>query len=227
MSVLLLCEDRTLADALDSQLRSRGRELTVCSVDGLLADPALADDAILINALLIPGNAVGPGLPVAQQKLLSVLATRLRCYLALSDARVLEGLDAETLLTENATPAPVTVEAQRLAAMEEALLVAPCQSLVLRTGPLIAAGGENFLAALLDNLMAGEVVRLRNAAQSCPTPVSDLSRVLSAMVDQLLCGAPCRGIYHYQSGGSCSACAFAEIAYAHASQYLANAPAIV
>ncbi|WP_022960555.1 sugar nucleotide-binding protein [Spongiibacter tropicus] len=227
MSVLLLCEDRTLATALDSQLSSRGRALKRLSADELLADPALADGAILINALLIPGEAVGPSLPLVQKNLLSLLASRLQCYIALSDARVLEGLDADTALTENVTPAAMTVEAQRLAEMEEGLLSAPCQSLVLRAGPLIASSGENFLAALLESLMAGEVVGLRNAGQSCPTPVSDLARVLSAMVDQLTCGAPCRGIYHYQSSGSCSAYAFAEIAYAHASQYLANAPDIV
>ncbi len=91
MSVLLLCEDRTLATALDSQLSSRGRALKRLSADELLADPALADGAILINALLIPGEAVGPGLPLVQKNLLSLLASRLQCYIAISDARVLEG----------------------------------------------------------------------------------------------------------------------------------------
>lgn len=227
MSILLLCDDRTLAAALDGQLRSRGRVLQSLSPEALLAEPSLADGAIVINALLVPGRPVTEALLATQQQLLAALSTHLQSYLQISDARVLEGLDEETQLAENVTPAPVSVEAQRLVELEEALLSAPCQALILRAGPLIAPGGDNFLSALLRSLIAGDVVGLRNTLQSCPTPVSDLARVVSAMVDQLLCGAPCRGIYHYQSSGSCSAYAFAEIAYAHASQYLANAPDIV
>ncbi len=226
MSVLLLCEDSALSQALSAQLASRGRSLACHSAEQLLAAPELADGAILINALLIPGQLFSEHMAVLQQRLLDELGARLRSYIALSDARVLAELDDDHPPAENATPAPAAGDAVCLAAAEEALLAAPLQGLVLRSGPLIATSGDNVLSAFISALKAGEVVALNNGSHSCPTPVSDLARVLSAMVDQLSCGAHCRGIYHYQSSGSSSAYAFAEVAFAHASQYLAGSPDI-
>ncbi len=226
VSVLLLCEDTALSQALNAQLASRGRQLTHCTPAELLADVGLADGAILVNASLMPGQPFTEELAAMQRRLLVELGPQLRSYIVLSDPRVLAALGDDSPLSENATPAPQDEDGKRLAAMEEVLLASPVQSVVLRSGPLIATAGDNILSAFIRALKAGEAVGLNHGAHSCPTPVSDLARVLSAMIDQLYCGATCRGIYHYQSSGSTSAYAFAEVAYAHSSQYLAGAPDI-
>ncbi|MBM7422250.1 sugar nucleotide-binding protein [Spongiibacter marinus] len=226
VSVLLLCEDSALAAALQAQLNSRGRELMQLKPSELLAQPHLADGAILVNALLTPGEPVTDAVVDIQAELISAVGPKLRCYLGLSDARVVAALDREEPVAENATPAPQGRDAVRLAAMEEQLLSASLQALILRTGPLIATDGDNLLSAFIKALKAGQALGLDDSQQSAPTPVGDLARVLSAMIDQLSCGALCRGIYHYQSSGATSAYAFAEVAYAHAGQYLATPPDI-
>ena len=212
--------------ALQAQLNSRGRELLQLKPSELLAQPHLADGAILVNALLTPGEPVTDAVVDIQAELISAVGPKLRCYLGLSDARVVAELDREEPVAENATPAPQGQDAVRLAAMEEQLLSAPLQALILRTGPLIATDGDNLLSAFIKALKAGQALGLDDSQQSAPTPVGDLARVLSAMIDQLSCGALCRGIYHYQSSGATSAYAFAEVAYAHAGQYLATPPDI-
>ena len=226
VSVLLLCEDTALGQALQAQLSSRGREMSWLKASEILAQPELADGAILVNALLIPGAPVASVLADIQAQLLACVGARLRSYLSLSDARVLASLDREVAVAENATPAPAGEHAVQLAEMEEQLLFAPLQALVLRTGPLIATEGDNLLSSFVRALKAGEAVGLDDVQQSSPTPVGDLARVLSAMIDQLSCGAACKGVYQYQSSGATSVYAFAEIAYAHAGQYLAAPPDI-
>lgn len=226
VSVLLLCEDLALGQALQLQLSSRGREIQQLEPAALLAEPALADGRIVINALLAPGKPLSLSFVEMQQHLLEALAPRLRSYLVLSDARVLGGVESSVAAAENVIPDPVDEDARQLALLEEQLLASPAQTLILRAGPLIATEGDNFLANFIRALKAGQAVTLDDEMQSAPTPVGDLARVISAMIDQLSCGASCQGIYHYQSSGPSSAYAFAEVAYAHAGQYLAVLPDI-
>lgn len=222
MKVVLVCEEQSLVQALKLHLVSRGRELHWESLDSLRARPSLLDDALLIDGLSL--NLADDGVAARQKSFDSLLALsrqRARVYIALSDARVFDGLaEGDTPLNENTTPESVGKVGKALLAMEEALLSCSLQSLVLRTGPIIAATGDNFLTDFVRALKRGESPVISNQTISSPTAVSDLARVLCAMLEQLNCGANCRGIYHYQSSGPCSAYEFAEVAYAHASQYL-------
>lgn len=213
-----------MTQALRLHMVSRGREMRHESLESLRAQPSILDNALLIDGLSL--NLIDSGVALREKSfdtLLSLGRQRLKAYLALSDSRVFDGLDqADTALNENTTPQASSKVGRALLAVEEALLSYPVQSLVLRTGPLIAASGNNFLTDFIRVLKRGESPAISSQTVSSPTPASDLARVLCAMYEQLNCGAACRGIYHYQSSGSCNAYEFAEIAYAHASQYLAQ-----
>lgn len=71
--------------------------------------------------------------------------------------------------------------------------------LLLRTGHIIGAGQDGFLDRLLQRIRAGGEVVLPTEPRQSWTPAADLARVISALVDQLGCGAAVWGIYHYQN----------------------------
>lgn len=90
--------------------------------------------------------------------------------------------------------------------------------LVLRTGPLVAASGNNLFTEVVERLQGGETVDYTED-KICPTPAADVARVIAAMILQLDCGATPWGVYHYCSSDAASPYNFAEAVLALASQY--------
>lgn len=138
-------------------------------------------------------------------------------YLLLSDARVLGA--AETPQPESAPLAPLNTQGRELAWREQQLRERPLKGLILRTGELFGAAQHGRLHSLVLALRGRGELRLSTTRQCPPTHITDLARVLSAMLDQLACGADCWQTYHYTAAGVTSCYEFAENVLANASQY--------
>jgi dTDP-4-dehydrorhamnose reductase len=138
-------------------------------------------------------------------------------YLLISDARVLGAADGPQ--PETAPPAPLNALGEELAWREQQLRERPLKSLILRSGELFGAAQHGRLHSLVLALRGGGELRLSTTRQCPPTHITDLARVLSAMLDQLACGADCWQTYHYTAAGATSCYEFAENVLANASQY--------
>lgn len=90
--------------------------------------------------------------------------------------------------------------------------------IVLRTGPVFAPSGNNIFTLLIGRLEKGQVLDI-SEDKLCPTPASDIARVIVAMILQLGCGAEPWGTYHYCSSDAASLYSFTEAIVALASQY--------
>ena len=228
MNVVLLSNGGPLADAIRAQFASRGREI-LDSVHVADASDGALRDALVIDARWISplqgGGIASP--PAFYETLLHACARQSALYLLITDGGVFDGanLDDEGA-AENTIPAASSEWGRQLIALEEQVLASNAQTLILRTGTLVAASGDHFLADCVRWFRQSDAVSLRNPRRACPTPVTDLARVVSGMVDQLSCGALCRGVYHYNSSGSSTAFEFAEVSLAYASQFVAVASEI-
>jgi dTDP-4-dehydrorhamnose reductase len=107
----------------------------------------------------------------------------------------------------------------RLLARERHLAERLERLMILRIGPPIAAAGSNLLTHLLAAFRHGGSVPVATEPRFCPTPLADVARVVSGMLDQLDCGAPAWGAFHYHSGDAASCYEFAEVVLAAAAQY--------
>ncbi|CAA0111831.1 dTDP-4-dehydrorhamnose reductase [Zhongshania aliphaticivorans] len=231
VNVVLISPSSSLSDAICNQLHLRLRPFIAISPDDL---PSL-DASLLVEAIVVDCQALvefqgADG--IAENKHAQMLERREvllqfcqeACvpYILLSDGRVFDGFDApHNGCVENDGVTAASLAGRQLAELEVLLTEFSGQGIVLRTGPLIAVEEGGFISDCLVTVRGGKVLPLNDAILSCPTPVSDLARVVSAMVDQLSCGALCRGVYHYNSSGSTSAYEFAEVVCAFASQFVA------
>ena len=231
VNVIVISLPNALSVSLHSQFVSRGR----ASINVPIAELAELDDNLLRGALIIDADALcflqrnTEYADADHQRLLAMRQTFLsRCraldvpYILLSDGRVLGVTgDAQGENLEEEKLAPMCAAGRQLAALEYSLVANGGQGMVLRTGPLIAVQDDNFLSDCLATMRGGKVLRLNDSGLAYPTPVTDLARVISGLVDQISCGTPCRGVYHYCSSGAASAYEFAEVACAFASQFVA------
>lgn len=231
MNVVLISPPGPLSDAIRSQLALRERSLVAIAIDDLHAlDRALLRDAIVIDAdVLACFQASDGGSDESHTQRLAARKSLLQScralevpYLFLSDGRVFDGISEQSHdYLETDDVAAVSSAGKQFAEFERLVSSVAGQGVILRTGPLIATEEGNFLGDCLVTMREGKVLALNDSLMSCPTPVADLARVVSGMVDQLSCGAPCRGVYHYNSSGVASAYEFAEVVYAFASQFVA------
>lgn len=230
VNVVLVSRPGSLSEAIRSQLSTRERPLIVLSMD----DVSAFDTTLLRDAIVVDGDALAylqchDGFADEYHQQMLILRRRLlqACrvmdvpYVFLSDGRVFDGIAEHADCLEQDDIATASVAGRQLAECERLVTGVAGQGVILRTGPLIAAQEGNFLGDCLGAMREGKVLALNDTLMSCPTPVSDLARVVSGMIDQLSCGAPCRGVYHYSSSGAASAYEFAEVVCAFASQFVA------
>lgn len=230
VNVVLISRPGSLNDAISSQLTLRERPLVILSMDDI---PTL-DVKMLRDAIVVDGDAlaylqrhdgfsedVHAQMLTWRRDILQACVAHDIPYLFLSDGRVFDGCLAHTGdCVEHDDIEPASVAGKQLAEYERLVSGFTGQGVVLRTGPLIATQDGNFLSDCLATMREGKVLTLNDTLMACPTPVSDFARVISGLIDQLCCGAPCRGTYHYSSSGSASAYEFAEVVCAFASQFV-------
>ncbi|MEO0435523.1 MAG: sugar nucleotide-binding protein [Pseudomonadota bacterium] len=139
-------------------------------------------------------------------------------YLLLSSDRVFAGGTGRNLLESDPADALEETGAQ-LVGVEERVLHAGEQSLVLRTGPLFAPRGKNLLTRSLQSMALEREAQFDDHNLFCPVASVDVARVLAAILDQLSVGAQAQGVFHYTAGGKTTEYGFAEALLASASQF--------
>ncbi|WP_226666396.1 sugar nucleotide-binding protein [Microbulbifer aggregans] len=127
--------------------------------------------------------------------------------LHLSSYCVLTGGGARKKIDEDEPPAPESDSGRRWLACEDALADAENVS-ILRLGWLVDRSDKALLGRVVRAMLAGRPVALDDVSRGNPVTVSDLVRVVTAIVQQLASGAPRTGIYHYGSADTCTAMEF-------------------
>lgn len=224
MNVLLIATPSPLHHALTQWFELRGRAYRDVAPDQVTALTAgdLAN-SLVVDIATLTALQVGNELSLsgeARHHLVGLVETVGCPLLFLSDGRVFDGDDAPLNHRETEKPQPGSLAGGRLTAVEHLLVRHIEKHLLLRTGPVFSERGENFFTTLFDRLMAGGAIPLNSTLKTCPTHVVDLSRVISALVDQIASGAQNWGAYHYNSSGQTSAYEFTEVMLAFASQHV-------
>lgn len=226
MKILIVYREDSLYRALEQQLGQRGHAVlgaTVEQLAGLLAEAGADDEEqwVVIDTASRELDAIGQSAlgEITFDYLLGRCARRRgTLLLLLSDSRVFP-TGGKQRYREVDPPQPNTAPGTALAERERRLAAGLPRHLILRTGPLIDAHGDNLLTGQLERLRGTGVLAAANGARFCPTPVPDLARVVAAICDQLSCNAQCWGIYHYHSSDPATGYEFAEVLLAAATQY--------
>lgn len=206
--------------ALEAQFREHRQCVAWLEPGQTLAAEFVEGDepGLIVDCLGESGNPGADLMGDAFAQLTECCNEREWIWLMLSDSRVFPGLSKKRFVETDA-PAPTTAAGKQLLERENFIADAIERHLILRTGPLIASGGDNLLMRLLARMRTGGLVTLPDAQRFCPTPVADIARVVGAIHDQLDCGAVAWGTYHYESADPTNGYEFAEVVLAAATQY--------
>ncbi len=225
MSVLLVAPDGLLRRALERQFRSRQRLYDVVedAASAVAAVKAAAGRYVLVLDATLPAvlqGGVEAGFDIDEQsRLWRGAAESKLVLLVLSDGRVFDG-GVLPDWRESEAPKPGSRTGANVVAAEKALAKIAPQHVILRLGAIFGETGDNPLTRILASLRAGEELPLGSVTKTAPTHADDVARVTSGMVDQLLVGAECSGVYHYNSSSAVTPLEFAEVIYAHAGQHV-------
>jgi dTDP-4-dehydrorhamnose reductase len=137
----------------------------------------------------------------------------------LSNSQVFDGLDGGRHKEQDEV-----VPASRMGSlswqMEQAIRKRCSRHIILRVPELIGAVGDNALTDVLQHLQAGGELSASTAGKCAPVLVDDFSRVVSAIIDQLSCGADVWGTYHYSSTDPVSYHDFVDLVQNAAADFL-------
>lgn len=227
MKLLILCnasesrDEHGLRAALEAQFREHRHTVVWLEPGQTLTLEFVQSDgpALIVDCLGENGN------PCESRLTSDVLAQLIEhcnerewIWLLLSDSRIFPGSNKKRFVETDA-PAPTTAAGRQLLARETFIADTIERHLILRVGPVIASQGDNLLMRLLARMRVGGLMTLPDAQRFCPTPVADITRVISAIHDQLDCGASPWGVYHYESADPANGYEFAEVVLAAATQY--------
>jgi dTDP-4-dehydrorhamnose reductase len=229
VKVFVVACDAQIRSALASQFERRHRDYTCVGPEwwGVEKGSAVSerqipkDVGVVVN--LLSFECLEQGVDEALVDDLSILAQA--CDKAevplihLSSSQVFDGAGVKR--KREVDDVVAVSDAGLLFVRMEALVKGLCRRhIVLRTGPLFCAEGDNPLTRLLREFENGRSVSLSKKGKSCPVHTMDLARVISAIIDQLSCVELPSGIYHYCSSDPASSYQFGESVLAVASQYV-------
>jgi len=113
--------------------------------------------------------------------------------------------------SERDQPEPQSDQGRAWLAAEEALASSGKERwLVLRLSWILTGRGTGLLTRFLSAARAGEPVRANARLRGAPTLLSDVVRVVVAIIQQIDCGAENWGLMHYASGQACNQAELAE-----------------
>lgn len=138
----------------------------------------------------------------------------------ISTYRVFDG-HKEGAYTEKDTPNPTGVLGTSRWQAEQQIRQRCDRHIILRLSWVISEHRANLLPHLLHQIINEKELVVVSDQQGCPTPAEDAARVITAMLQQLNCGAEAWGTYHYAGAEPVSENSFAEIVIAEASNYRA------
>lgn len=227
MSVLVIAKDGQIRDALERQLTIRNRVHKSVGSDWFqqVDEPTGIDQHLaqsvdfIVNAISLERIASDPEDAVFDElaSLSRAAAQRNIPLIHLSSSIVFDGLEVG-LHRETEPAAPSSHLGGLLLRMEELVKGMCSQYLILRSGPLFSSIGDNLLTAHLQLFARSELLILSDEGESCPLHAGDLARVVSAMIDQVSCGAELWGTYHYCSADYVTRYQFAQVALRYAEE---------
>jgi dTDP-4-dehydrorhamnose reductase len=224
VKVLVIAQDAQIRDALVTQFDLRGRsyqcqdEQWLAAQDGAVVIPS--DTGIVISAISLeqPQGPHGDSSLEHIQQIATACGHAGTGLIHLSSSQVFDGIDGGRH-RESDDAQPASRAGASLMQAEQIIAEHCSRHIILRTGLLFSAIGDNALTSLLEQFKSNESLVLSNSGSSCPIHTSDLARVVSAMVDQLSCGGEVWGTYHYHSSDPASRFKFTEAVLAAVSQF--------
>ena len=230
MKILVLAQERQIISALSRYFEQRGRAYQICSVAELASVPDVAS-FLRSNGISLVLNTASMSLLeqrtdselVDGVKELAAICQRSQVMLMqLSSSLVFDGLDGgRHREIDEAVPA------SRIGAlhwqMEQAVRANCEQHVILRGMPLFSAEPGNLLTTLINQFQAGGELTVSTTGKAAPVCCDDMARVLSAIIDQLSCGADVWGTYHYGASDPANYFQFSETVLAVVSQYIDTA----
>lgn len=142
----------------------------------------------------------------------------------ISSSQVFSG-EIDHSYEEDDTPDSQDKYGQRLAEIEQ-IFLANENNIVLRSGWLFGDEGKivndqsnNFVKDIITAAKTGETKQYKADCLGCPTPISDLIRVMLSVIKQRHYGAKNTGIYHYCCAEEVSWLSYAKAVLSIASQY--------
>ena len=188
-------------------------------VTALIADYA---PGFIVNAHSIELAGSPTGLDKAHVKMVKTLCRAAKdsnsVFVHISSALVFNGARGK-MFVESDRPKPRGSISRRLTELEQTVIKQLEQHIVLRSGWLFGAHGQGAFQSLLSGMERGAEIRFEPTVDGAPTPAADVARVLFAMMQQVDCGAPCWGIYHYGSSDTTTGRDFSETVITMAAQY--------
>jgi len=220
LKLLLTDSAHSLGVALEHELERESfglltpaaKDVDWCSQEAVEAYVGQAKPTLVVNTLGwsdAPNDGDCNLLPQAAEALAQVCKARAIPMIQLSSYRVF-GDDNKSKHAERDEPVPNSAVGRAFYAAEQAVTEHLERAIVLRTSWVIGSFGDNHLTRLLAALQAGESWRPSSRLRGAPTALSDVARVIVALIKQISCGAECWGVYHYCSGDGCTELEFAE-----------------
>lgn len=146
-------------------------------------------------------------------------------FYMLSGVQVFLG-EKESSYLETDEPDARSRFAKRLISAEQKVLASE-RHIVLRTGWLFSGAQDDFIANTINLVRSGASIEFHDTAIGCPTPVSDVARVLLSIVKQRHYGALNTGVYHYCCSEEISWMGLVEAVLTTASQFDDKAQAVL
>lgn len=135
-----------------------------------------------------------------------------------SSYRVFDGEKQEAYTEKDPTNPIGVLGTSRLQAEQQIRERCP-KHIILRLSWVISDRRPNLLRRQVEQMVNNKEVYVTPDQLGCPTPASDVARVLVAVLQQVGCGAEVWGTYHYCASEPVSESGFAEIVIAEASKY--------
>lgn len=230
MKILVLAEEKQIILALSRYFEQRNRGYQICSVAEIIKEPDV-EAFLRRHSISLVLNTASMSLLeqrtdselVAGVKELAEICQRSQVMLMqLSSSLVFDGLDGgRHREVDEAVPA------SRIGAlhwqMEQAVRANCERHIIVRGMPLFSAEPDNLLTTLIAQFQTGGELTVSTTGKAAPVCCDDMARVLSAIIDQLSCGADAWGTYHYGASDPVNHFQFSETVLAVVSQYIDTA----
>ena len=231
--VLVIGGDTSLATAFFESASSGGQQRIVLPHDADISDESEIFEAIrmrrpdfVVNCLVESGvdraefdpqecRLINHDLPVS----LAIACREFDATLIQFSTDYIFDGQKDIAYFEDDAPNPLNLYGQTRLEAERYIENLLDRHIILRTSHLFAPAPNSFVANILDLARVDSKLSMIQDERGCPTSVFDISRVVSAVIDQLHAGAGAYGIYHVGCQGDASWLELGECIIAQARQF--------
>jgi dTDP-4-dehydrorhamnose reductase len=199
-SVAVIGSGSKVDGMLQKRLQRAGFRVQLLNADEL---DQLRPGAIVVNAICLGGSETMDG---ALQACRTLAASETGPLVHISSYRVFPG-GTRKRYDEDDEPAPNSEQGEMWLACEEALRGRSGVT-TLRFGWLVDRNEQALLGRILAGILSGKSLELDDQSRGSPVTLTDLCRVVVAVVQQLASGALQSGTYHYGAADACTAFEF-------------------